>query len=196
MSSSVKSVSVLVVVAGGLWLVSVALEGAADMSALREQIAEMRGPDEVQVARGVLGAAQMISFAENLEFCGYLGFDSQGALRSSEPVRGLRDECTPLWPADLEVTASWHTHAGYDLRAWSEVPTVMDIEADEDEGIDGYVATPGGRFWFVDTEAMEVVQLCARAECVPVDPAYEPGAEGDIWQSYSYQDLLDREAAQ
>jgi len=156
--------------------------------------AQERG--EVDLAMEVLSAAQLISIRHNLEFCGYLGFDRAGEIRSSNWVQGEVDACLPLWPEDLDVVASWHTHAAFDVGAWSEVPTVMDIEADEDEGVDGYVSTPGGRFWFVDTEAMEVVQLCDPGECVPVDPDFVRGSEGEIWQSYTYQELLDREAAQ
>ena len=196
MRKSVLSVCTLALLAGGLWTIAGALEGAEEMATLRADVEAAQGHDEVDVARAVLSAAQITSFSQNLEFCGYLGFDGAGTLRSSQVVRGMVDECSPLWPDDLEVVASWHTHAAYDTGAWSEVPTVIDIEADEDEGIDGYVATPGGRFWFVDTETMEVVQLCDRGACVPVDAAYVAGSEGDVWQSYTYQELLDREAAQ
>ena len=152
-------------------------------------------PGEVAVARAALSVAQARSFRENREFCGYLGYDRHGNVAIGPMTRGQRDECSPLWPDDLDVVASWHTHAGYDSGAWSEVPTVIDIEADEAEGIDGYVATPGGRFWFVDTTAMEVVRMCPRG-CVPGDPRFVPGSEGEIAHSYSYADMLAREAAQ
>ena len=46
---------------------------------------------------------------------------------------------------------------------------VGDIEADEDEGVDGFVATPGGRLWYVDTKDMIVRQLCS-LNCLPQDP--------------------------
>lgn len=93
------------------------------------------------------------------------------------------------------MLASWHTHAAHDPGAWSEVPTLADILADRDEGIDGYVATPGGRLWHVDTSAMSVRQVCPQG-CVPADPAFVPGEEGEILQRYSFPRIRRREQAQ
>lgn len=149
--------------------------------------------DEVAFAKAVLASVQARSIALNREYCGYLGLDESGEFASGPVTRGSLDECTPVWPEDIEVLASWHTHAGYDSGAWSEVPTVIDIEADEDDGVDGYVATPGGRFWFIDTTDMVVSQLC-RGPCMMVDPRFVKGSEGEIAQSYTYRQLLRREA--
>ena len=147
---------------------------------------------EVRAAKQVLADAQARSFAENREYCGYLGYSASGALVSTRPRRGHLDECTPYWPRNMEVVASWHTHAAYDEGAWSEVPTVNDIEADEAEGVDGYIATPGGRVWYVDTTDMVVSQLCGLG-CIQSDPRFIRGAEGPIRQSYTYRELLRRE---
>jgi len=149
--------------------------------------------EELHVVRQVLEMALPKSFAENREYCGYIGFDDEGALKSSRIKRGRTDECRPPSARQLDVIASWHTHAGFDHEALSEVPSVTDIEADEDEGIDGYLATPGGRFWYIDTEEMEVSQICGLG-CLPSDPNFEPGAEGPIAASYTYEELLRREA--
>lgn len=148
---------------------------------------------EVRAAKAVLAKAQARSIAENREYCGYLGYSSSGALVSTRPRRGNLDECTPNWPRNIEVVASWHTHAAYDEGAWSEVPTVNDIEADEAEGVDGYISTPGGRVWYVDTTDMVVSQLCGLG-CIRSDPRFKRGAEGQIQQSYTYRQLLRREA--
>ncbi|MEO1139029.1 MAG: DUF4329 domain-containing protein [Pseudomonadota bacterium] len=148
---------------------------------------------EVAVAKHVLNQAQIRSTAENREYCGYIGYTKTGALASTRPMRGQQDECTPRWPKSLDVIASWHTHAAYDEDAYSEVPTVNDIEADEAEGVDGYVGTPGGRLWFVDTTDMIVSQLCG-LRCLRSDPDFVKGAEGRIDQSYTYRELLRREA--
>jgi len=155
--------------------------------------AQAQSQAEVQAAKAVLSQAQARSIAENREYCGYLGYTSSGALASTPPRRGQLDECTPRWPGNLQVIASWHTHAAYDNGAWSEVPTVNDIEADEAEGIDGYVATPGGRLWFVDTSDMVVSQMCGLG-CIRPDPRFVHGSEGPIAQSYTYHQLLRREA--
>lgn len=160
---------------------------AAPVSALGQSA------DEIAVAREVLSRAQARSVAENREYCGYIGYTASGALATTRPRRGHLDECMPHWPDGLNVIASWHTHAGYDEQAWSEVPTVNDIEADEAEGVDGYIGTPGGRMWYVDTTDMVVSQLCGLG-CIPPDPRYVRGAEGPIAQSYTYRELLRREA--
>lgn len=148
---------------------------------------------EISLAKQVLANAQAKSISQNREYCGYLGYTAGRKLASTKPTRGKRDECQPRWPRGLNVVASWHTHAGADAGAWSEVPTVVDIEADEAEGVDGYVGTPGGRVWFVDTTDMMVSQICG-LRCLPSDAGFVRGSEGTILQSYTYRQLLMREA--
>ncbi|MEL6587917.1 MAG: hypothetical protein AAFQ50_14890, partial [Pseudomonadota bacterium] len=61
-------------------------------------------------------------------------------------------------------------------------------------GLVGFdVATPGGRLWYVDTTDMIVRQICGLG-CLPQDPDFVEGADGDIAISYTYQELLDYEA--
>lgn len=154
--------------------------------------ANAQSAQEVALVKAVLEAAQVKSIKKNREYCGYIGFNKEGRLTSTKARRGWSHECTPRWPDNLDVIASWHTHAGYDYDAWSEVPSVVDIEADEDEGVDGYVSTPGGRIWYVDTTEMEVSQICGLG-CILSDPNFERGSEGLIEQSYTYKELIARE---
>ncbi len=63
------------------------------------------------------------------------------------------------------------------------------MEGDEDEGIDGWVATPGGRLWYIDTTDMVTFQICGIG-CLPSDPEFIAGDGGIIEQSYSYDDLV------
>lgn len=91
------------------------------------------------------------------------------------------------------MVSSWHTHAAYDVYTYSEVPSVTDIEADE--GVDGYVGTPGGRLWYVNTQGMVASQLCG-LKCLVADSRFRKGAEGNVAQSYTYRQLLRREAQQ
>lgn len=149
---------------------------------------------EVRYVKSVLNQLQSPSFQQNREYCGYLGYDAAGRLAISEVVRGGRDECEPQWPDHLNVIASFHTHAGFDRDAYSEVPSVTDIEADEGEGIDGWVATPGGRLWYIDTQDMVVSQICGIG-CLARDPKFVEGATGQIRQSYTYREMLANEAA-
>ena len=40
-----------------------------------------------------------------------------------------------------------------------ELPSTGDLESDMDEGVDGFLSTPGGRFWFIDTIDEVVIML-------------------------------------
>lgn len=160
---------------------------------LREPTLDVTDQDELALIKNTLNQAQTKSFAGNREYCGYIGYTDDGRLASTKATRGRLDECTPRWPRNLDVIASWHTHAAYDEGAYSEVPTVNDIEADEAEGVDGYVGTPGGRLWYVDTTDMVVSQICG-LRCLQSDPNFVRGSEGTIEQAYTYQELVQREA--
>lgn len=108
---------------------------------------------EAALARSVLSDLQAQSFVLNREFCGYIGLDSAGILIASAATQGTLDSCLADDPPEIAViTASYHTHGAYSPDYINEVPSVDDFEADEAEGIDGYVATPGGRLWYIDTQ--------------------------------------------
>ncbi|MBT0958107.1 DUF4329 domain-containing protein [Alphaproteobacteria bacterium KMM 3653] len=166
------------------WAMAAAFLGFSDAGA--------QSAREVAAIKQVFAKVQPKSFAANREYCGYIGWSRDGTLAVSRMKRGRTDQCRPPRARHLHIIASWHTHAAYDPEALSEVPSVTDILADADEGIDGYLATPGGRLWYIDTTDMEVTQLCGLG-CLPRDPAFLQGSEGPILQSYSYRDLLRRE---
>lgn len=149
---------------------------------------------EVAFARQILSGVQAKSFASNREFCGTIGLTETGGLIASHPRRGQRDGCRPRDPVGaFEVIASFHTHAGFDPDADSELPSVSDVQSDMDEGLDGYLATPGGRFWFIDGQSGTVRQICGTG-CLPTDPDFEPGLWGRIRNRYTLGDLERREA--
>ncbi len=146
--------------------------------------------DEIALVTEMFAKIQPISIGENVEYCGEMGFDADGVLRISEPVKGEEASCLPEVDQNIViVTASYHTHGAYSPDYFNEVPSVTDIEADEEEGIDGYVATPGGRLWYVDTTDMEVSQLCGLG-CLYADPDFIQGSDGHIAQSYLYDELV------
>ncbi|MEX0365029.1 MAG: DUF4329 domain-containing protein [Ruegeria sp.] len=148
-------------------------------------------PPDFQVAsvKERFAPIQHLSFAAGLEYCGYLGTDPSGHLAFTEMVRGDRNGCTPPdLPNGFTPIASMHTHGAYDATVPAEFPTVLDMEADRNEGVNGYVATPGGRLWYIDSEAMETYQLCGLG-CLPQDPGFHAGDDGVIAQSYTYQEL-------
>lgn len=147
---------------------------------------------EVTLVSSILADLQLVSFAQNIEYCGYVGFNTDGQLIASKPTRGDEGSCLADDPYHIKViTASYHTHGGHSFDYINEVPSGEDMEGDADEGIDGYVATPGGRLWYIDSVDMIASQLCG-IQCLPVDPAFVEGENGHIAESYSYYDLVIR----
>lgn len=150
---------------------------------------------ELSAARAVLLQLQPRSFAENLEYCGYVGRMPDGRLTATEVTRGDAWGC--LSRADesrfVEVVASFHTHAAFSRDADSEVPSSSDVVGDREEGVNGYVATPGGRLWFIDGRRGVATQICGPG-CMGQDPDFIPGDAGPIAPSYSLQQLRAREA--
>jgi hypothetical protein len=145
---------------------------------------------EVTMVKQMFNELQLQSIAENVEFCGYVGFDANGALMATSPTRGEEGSCLAAEPVELEIiTASYHTHGAHSPDYFNEVPSGDDMEGDADEGIDGYIATPAGRLWYVDSVDMVASQLCG-AGCLTADPAYDPADDPDIAESYSYDDLI------
>lgn len=146
---------------------------------------------ELEMVKQVLSELQLVSIRENVEYCGVIGVTDAGSLATSPISRG--DEGSCLVEDDGPVTtifASFHTHGAFSLDYASEFPSVDDVEGDEAEGIDGYVATPGGRLWYIDTaEGIIISQICG-VGCLPSDPAFIPGSDGEIAQSYNYDELV------
>lgn len=146
--------------------------------------------DEEALMRTVFDELNPVSIAENVEHCGYLGFDADGELAVSPPTRGEEGSCLSDDPDNLElIIASYHTHGAFSPDYSSELPSGTDMEGDEEEGIDGWVATPGGRLWYIDTTDMITRQICGIG-CIAADPDFVAGDSGIIEQSYSYDELI------
>lgn len=130
----------------------------------------------------VLNRANRLSFETNHEYCGFIAFDLEKQIRATRPLRGSVDGCTPDAPEGWELIASYHTHGKSDPSAEPggfELPSGDDIRSDFEEEVDGYVATPGGRLWYIDTKVDYVEDALAIQIGGPgtllTDPAYEPG---------------------
>ncbi len=162
-------------------------------SLLLSGAASAQSSDEVKLVKSVLNQLQDISFRKNREYCGYIGHDEKDVLFASNARRGRRDSCLGKAPDNMDVIASYHTHGSFDPDARAEFPSVADLEGDEDEGIDGYISTPGGRLWYSDSQDMEVSQICG-VGCMKQDPKFKAGIDGDIHVSYCYEELLAIEA--
>ncbi len=147
--------------------------------------------EELELAVQTLDALQPTTFHDNAEYCGYIGRDASGTLVATTPTLGGADWCEIEEPVGLDIVASYHTHAGYDPNSWSEIPSGADMESDENLGIDGYVSTPGGRLWYIDTEDMVTSQICGIG-CLAQDPNFRPASEDNILQSYTYDELVEK----
>lgn len=147
---------------------------------------------ELALVKRIFTKLQPISINKNREYCGYLGRDADGNLAFTKAKRGRKGTCVPNDPDELAVvTASYHTHGAYSPNYVNELPSAEDMEGDEAEGIDGWVATPGGRLWYIDTEDMVTSQVCGLG-CLPVDADFVEGTTGKILKSYHYKELVQK----
>jgi hypothetical protein len=148
--------------------------------------------DEIALIRKVFTKLQPLSIRYDREYCGYIGTDAAGVLRATEPFPGDASSCLPPDPVDLAVIiASYHTHAAFSRDFHNEIPSQQDVEGDAEDGIDGYVATPGGRLWYVDGRAMTVHQICP-VNCLPADPGFLFYDSGVVVKTYTLDALIEK----
>ncbi|MEM9795414.1 MAG: DUF4329 domain-containing protein [Pseudomonadota bacterium] len=141
------------------------------------------------LARTVLTELQPLSIARNREYCGTIGLNAKGRLMVSEIAEGDRYTChLPQDDRLVKDIASFHTHGAYTGDADGEVPSLQDLLSDMAAETDGYVSTPGGRFWFVDWHRGEVHQICG-LNCLPADPEFRPKLWGPVDKSYDLKGL-------
>lgn len=145
-------------------------------------------------ARSQLTALQQQSFEQGIELCGIIFERKGGALGASPPREGNEDSCGIAYfdEPGMRPVASFHTHAGYDPAYDSEVPSILDLQSDAASGMDGYVATPGGRFWHIDARARATTRVCGPG-CLPQDPAYRPCPGAEPEARYSLEQLTARQ---
>ena len=149
---------------------------------------------EVALAKATLDALQSTSFKANREYCGYIVIDANGDLVATLATQGAIGYCEAAEPPkDSVPVTSYHTHGAFEYDTPAELPSVGDLEADEAEGVDGYVSTPGGRLWYIDGEDQIASQLCSLG-CLTQDPNFEAGLDGDLLISYTIQELRALEA--
>jgi hypothetical protein len=150
--------------------------------------------EEEAFARAHLEALQERSFRNGREYCGFFGRDKTGKMVAVKARPGSEDECTAYWPHPrITVFASYHTHGIWDGVSDSEVPSVQDVEGDMADGIDGYLSTPGGRFWFIDGETGVSRQLCGE-RCLLTDHRYNAEVEGVVPEVLTLEELKERQS--
>jgi uncharacterized protein DUF4329 len=151
--------------------------------------------DEIRFVKSFFDKLQPTSFAQGREYCGYFGFDRNDNFIATKPTRGGRDGCLAAEPPeDMDIFASYHTHGSYDPDADSEVPSDVDMRADADENIDGYIATPGGRIWFIATEnrPIRATMICG-LNCTVSDSKFKRGDFPQIRKSYTLPQIRMRD---
>ncbi len=162
---------------------------AALALALAATSARAQTDEEVAFVRAFMAELQILSIIEDREYCGHFARTSDGRLMATKPRPGKYNSCymgTP--PPQLDVFASYHTHAAFNRDSLNEIPSLQDLQSDIDTAMDGYISTPGGRLWFSDHKTERVHQLCSIG-CLPQDPAFRPGKFMKIRRSYTLADL-------
>jgi len=146
---------------------------------------------EVQdFARAQLTELQPQSFAQNVELCGIIFEDEDGELGTTPVTSGEQASCDIAYfdEPGMAPIASYHTHGSFSRDYDSEVPSMLDLQSDIQSQMDGYVSTPGGRFWRIDWEAQTAIQICGE-NCVPKDPAYRDCPADQIATRYTLDEL-------
>ena len=173
-----------------LYFLSGCLQGTGQYP--NQQLLPPQSDAEIRFAKRVLDAAQAASIANNREYCGYIGLNDQGDFVATPAKQGRQNSCLARRPRDIQILASYHTHGAFTTDYDTEVPSVSDLEADIFEGIDGYIATPGGRVWYDDSSREAAVLLCG-PNCVHSDPAFASYENLAVGTVFNIGDLLGRE---
>ena len=160
----------------------------------REYVAPLSSDEEIaDYARATLDRLQRQSFASGTEFCGMIYEDGQGRLSATEVTRGDHSACNFSfeWGGENNPVASFHTHGGFHIDYDNEVPSVLDMEQDIKNRVDGFISTPGGRLWRVDWQKERADLMCGE-KCLKQDPAYRPCPAYPIERSYTVEQLKKR----
>jgi hypothetical protein len=155
---------------------------------------QAENPQERAAAKKILGDLQARSIRDNREYCGLLLRLPNGKLISSKAFRGGKARCNVRRIPDVgTVVASYHTHGAYLPGYDNEVPSILDLQVEMEWGIDGYVSTPGGRFWLVDGRRGTIRMLCGPG-CLPSDPNFRDQSRtfGKVQSDYSFEALIRR----
>lgn len=144
-------------------------------------------------AKKTLDGLQAKSFAKNREYCGLIFEDDDGALSTSEISEGSDSECSFSWrvPFGKYAAATFHTHGSFNDDYDGEAPSLIDMDTDISDRIDGFIATPGGRVWHIDWQDEIAVQLCG-LNCIAQDPEYKPCYSFQPVEKYNWDELKAR----
>ncbi len=151
--------------------------------------ADAQSTDERKFVVSLMNRLQGPSFTQSREYCGYLARLGSGKITTGPISLGTIDSCAPQKPTFGTAIASFHTHGGFTQQHFSEIPSVLDVRGDAREGIGGWIATPGGRLWYVDGPSRTARQICG-VGCLKKDPMFRPGAQGKVANVYTLDKLI------
>jgi Domain of unknown function (DUF4329) len=146
-----------------------------------------------QFAASHLDTVQEKSFKDGHEYCGLIFYNRAGELKVSKEKKGQIDSCVPDDVSEeFNIIASYHTHGSANLDADTEVPSYDDLDADIEEGINGYIATPGGRLWLNNAKIQKSIMLCGKG-CLKADSRFVECMAIFPEKEYTLDSLVSRE---
>jgi hypothetical protein len=104
-----------------------------------------------EAARAILNRMNPLSIQENREYGGYVYRRHDGRYGVTTPIAGdfgytpFPDPAAVL-PERGTLVATWHTHGAAVEGIVSEFFSSQDMRLNQHHGVDGYLATPSGRF--------------------------------------------------
>ena len=145
---------------------------------------------EIAFVRRLFNDIQSDSILQDREYCGLLGIDADGAYVATAPRRGRTATCLPPAPSSVsfQVLASYHTHGAASLEYFTEIPSFDDMRTDIEDGTDGYIATPGGRMWYVNARGRIARQICGLT-CLASDPNHVEDPYYPVRATYTLDEL-------
>lgn len=148
-------------------------------------------PGTEMIAFDVLKRLNTASISDSVEICTYIVRAPNAEIGILEPKVGVVDQCvTPIVRKPLQIIALLHTHGSVSDKWETEIPSILDVRAIEADMVDGYLSTPGGRFWHMDIEERETRMLCGPSNCLSKDDAYIADEfDNDIKTIIRFEDL-------
>ena len=148
--------------------------------------------EEAELVVAMFRSMNPQSITHDREVCGYIVENPSGRIEVGKASWGGNASCGTIPPPDgFRVLASWHTHAAWAAGYDNEVPSLIDVEGDMSLGINGWIATPGGRLWYVNGQTGEMHQYCG-AQCLPFDPDAQMDTRGPVDKRYTLLQLRAR----
>jgi len=174
-----------------LFVLSACVAEELDTMAMPQR-ALARTDSEVAFVSRLFNDIQGRSISEDREYCGLIGIDDTGNYVASKPRKGRTATCLPPSPDSMGfvVLASYHTHGSSSPDYFTEIPSFDDMRTDIKDGTDGYIATPGGRMWYVNARQRIARQICG-LNCLIPDPDHREDPDYPVQQTYTLDELRD-----